>query len=123
MHDPSFDGRHVVVTDSPPAGPFIEATGIQLTFQTYGFSLKAASQGRSMLVLPVQYSRCWSVSGKGEPSLFRANLMQLGVSFSGELDARLVFRYGPILAGDCRVADLRDADRLRLREARNPRPN
>jgi hypothetical protein len=96
MHDPSFDGGRAVVTDSPPAGPFVEATDIQLTFQTYGFRLKAVSQGRSML--PFQYSRCWSISGEGEPSLFRANLMELGVSFSGELDARLAFRYGLILA-------------------------
>jgi hypothetical protein len=46
------------------------------------------------------------VSGKGHPVLFQANLMQLGVSFTGKLDANLEFRFGPVLASRCRVERL-----------------
>jgi putative transposase len=66
------------------------------------------------------YSHCWTVSGKGDPVLFRANLMQLGVSFTGHLDANLEFRFGPILASRCRLQDIGDMERLRVREARGP---
>jgi hypothetical protein len=44
--------------------------------------------------------------------------MQLGVSFKGELDASLIFRYGPILAAHCRLEDLRDMERFDLHDAR-----
>ncbi len=119
MHDARFDGRHTMVTDNPLEGPYVEAQDVQLSYEPDGFALRAASAGRSLLVLPIQYSRCWTISTPKQASLFRANLMQLGVSFSGKLDARLVFRYGPVLAGDCRIADLRDAHRLRVGEARD----
>lgn len=71
-----------------------------------------------MLVLPIQYSHCWSVEGVGLPGLFRANLLQLGVRFRGNLDAKLAFRHGPIFAGTCRMEDLHDMTRLRIGEAR-----
>jgi hypothetical protein len=43
------------------------------------------------------------------------------VSFTGKLDVDLVFRLGPILAGTCRVEDLNDMERLRIRTARAKR--
>ncbi len=119
MHSSGFDARRTVVTDSRSKGSYVEAQDVQLSYEPDGFALRAVSAGRSMLVLPIQYSRCWTISTPDQANLFRANLMQLGVSFSGMLDARLVFRYGPVLAGDCRGADLRDALRLRVGEARD----
>jgi hypothetical protein len=70
------------------------------------------------LVLPVQYSHCWSVEGGGDAQLIRADMMLLGVIFTGTVDLKLVFRYGPLLAGDCRVADLHDMATLRISEGR-----
>ena len=118
LHAPSFDGSSAVVTDASLPGPFVAATHASLVFEKSGFDIKASSSGRSLLVLPVQHSHCWRIEGTGQPVLFRANLMQLGVSFSGSLDARLVFNYGPVFAGLCRVQDMRDAERLQIRSAR-----
>jgi hypothetical protein len=89
MCEPNFDGRRAVVTESEVTGPLVPATGARLVFQKSGFSVLACSPRRSVLVLPVQYSRCWTVSGTGDRVLFRATLMQLGVSFTDELDANL----------------------------------
>jgi hypothetical protein len=47
--------------------------------------------------------------------------MQLGVNFTGTLNARLIFRYGPILAGQCRLQDLDDMYQLRIADARAAR--
>jgi hypothetical protein len=44
--------------------------------------------------------------------------MQLGISFIGRLDADLVFRFGPFLASECRIQDIKDMERLGIREAR-----
>jgi hypothetical protein len=118
MHDPEFGGRKIVVTEYPLNGPFVPAEDVRLVFQAAGFTLHASSAGRSILVLPVQYSRCWSAVGQGNPVLFRANMMQLGVMFSGELDAKLTFRFGPILASNCRFHDIDDMERLDIRHGR-----
>lgn len=118
MHEASFDGRHTLVTDNSLDGPFVRAEDAKLIYRKSGFSVSASSAGRSILVLPVQYSRCWSVSGEGGPILFRANLMQLGISFAGKLDAKLVFQFGPFLASACRIEDIKDMERLGIREAR-----
>ena len=103
MHDVIFDGRHTVVTNSPLQGPLVAAENARLVYRKSGFTVSASSAGHSILVLPIQYSRCWSVYGQGNPVLFRANLMQLGMSFTGRLEANLIFRFGPFLASECRT--------------------
>jgi hypothetical protein len=118
MHEAAFDGRHSVVTDDNLPGSFVAAQDAKLVYQKTGFSLQATSAASSILVLPVQYSRCWSVSGPGDPVLFRANLMQLGIRFTGALDANLTFRFGPLFASQCRIDDIKDMERLDIREAR-----
>jgi hypothetical protein len=122
MHQPDFNGRTTVVTDAALDSEHVSAANVRMTYQTYGFDLQADSAGRSILVLPIVYSHCWSISAPSA-TLFRANLMQLGVAFSGKLDAKLVFRHGPILAADCRLDDVADMKRLNIRDARaQPRP-
>jgi len=119
LHDPAFDGARTVVTDEVlDTNGLVAATGVRLTYETYGFHIQAESTGRSILVLPPQFSRCWSAEGTGTPRLFRANLMQLGLEFSGRLDARLIFRYGPLFASTCRLADIADIDRLKIAQGR-----
>ena len=121
IHDSKFDGRSTVVTDSTdPAidGPLIPATNARLTYETYGFRLQANSTGKSLLIVPAQFSRCWSVEGSGSPQLFRANTLQLGVAFTGDIDARLVFRYGPLFAASCRLRDVADMQRLDIAHGR-----
>lgn len=118
MRAPSFDGSREVVTDANLAGGLQPADGVELKVEKDGFSLRASSPGQSVLVLPAQFSHCWSVQGNEDAVLFRANIMQLGISFKGRLDASLQFRYGPILAGGCRLEDVRDMERFDLRGAR-----
>jgi hypothetical protein len=120
MHQAGFDGSRTVVTmDGTRKGPLVPARQVELVYTKEGFHLTATSDGHSILVLPIQYSHCWSVEGTGSPTLFRADAMQLAVSFSGKLDARLTFRLGPILAGQCRLDDLHDMERLRIDQARS----
>lgn len=120
MHQAGFDGKRTVVTMDQAIGQsLVSARQVELVYTKEGFHLTATSDGHSVLVLPVQYSHCWTAEGTGSPVLFRADAMQLGVSFSGKLDARLVFRLGPILAGQCRVDDLHDMERLRIDRARS----
>jgi hypothetical protein len=115
MRNPSFDGTREVVTSAEIPTDLEAAADVELKVEKYGLSIRASSTGQSILVLPAQFSHCWTVYGEGDPFLFRANIMQLGIGFRGRLDASLVFRYGPILAAHCRLEDLRDMERFNLR--------
>ena len=117
MREPNFDGRHIVITDASLSSGLLPATASQLTLTKTGFTIHASSTGQSVLVLPVQYSHCWTALNP-DVQLFRADLMQLGIRFSGTLDTELVFRFGPLFAGRCRLEDVYDMDRLKIRQAR-----
>jgi hypothetical protein len=118
MVDPGFDGRHTVVTDDASIGDnLVPATGAAMTVRLGGVALRASSTGESVLVLPVQYSHCWQIVSGSEATLFRANLMQLGVRFSGELRLELRQFFGPFWQSSCRLADATDVERLRMTDA------
>jgi hypothetical protein len=117
MSRPNFDGRRIVVTDdvSMPHD-LVPATEAAMTVRLGGVALSASSAGQSVLVLPVQYSHCWRVVS-GEATLFRANVMQLGVRFSGKLQVELRQIFGPFWQSGCREDDAADAERLRMVDA------
>ena len=91
---------------------------VSMIVERGGLSLRASSVGESLLVLPVQYSHCWQLRDAPNATLFRANLMQLGIRFKGELKAQLRQVFGPVWHSHCRILDARDMERLRISEAR-----
>jgi len=115
MRDPDFDGRKRAIVTEPLAGDFVPARDARMIVRKGGFDLQASSEGDSLLVLPVQFSHCWTISGKGEASLFRANLMQLGVRFQGDLDLQVRQLYGPYWHSACRLENAEDLERLKIR--------
>jgi hypothetical protein len=86
-----------------------------LTVERGGYRIEADSPGTSLLVLPVEYSHC--LRAGNPPRLMRANLAMAAILFSGRVEGTLMFRYGP-LSSRCRIEDWRDANTLRLGEAR-----
>jgi hypothetical protein len=119
FRDPHFDGRQSVVTHEAMQGTFVAAINAEMIVERGGLSLRASSAGESLLVLPVQYSRCWQLQDAPNATLFRANLMQLGIRFSGELRAQLRQVFGPLWNSYCRVEDAGDMQRLKISEARS----
>jgi hypothetical protein len=55
-----FDGRRMIVTDAALEGNFVSASQSSMSIIRGGFRLVASSPGESILVLPVQYSHCWT---------------------------------------------------------------
>lgn len=118
MASPAFDGRQTVLTDDPAiGGDLVAATDAVMTVRMGGVALRASSTGQSVLVLPVQYSHCWQIESGSGATLFRANLMQLGVRFSGALQVELRQIFGPFWQSACRIADAADVKRLRMVDA------
>jgi hypothetical protein len=123
LADPSLDPRNVaVLTEAmavPP--PLVSARRSTLVVERGGYRVEAESAGTSLLVLPLEYSHCLradlTASGPVPPRLLRVNLAMAAILFSGELKGTLKLRYGPLSSG-CRLADWREAEALRLGDAR-----
>jgi hypothetical protein len=119
MSQPDFDGRQKVLVTGDQSLPnnLVPAAAAAMTVRFGGVALSASSTGQSLLVLPVQFSHCWRIVSGGDATLFRANLMQLGVLFSGELRLELRQIFGPFGDSACRVADAADATGLQMVDA------
>ncbi|MFO1099236.1 MAG: hypothetical protein U1E81_13440 [Xanthobacteraceae bacterium] len=120
LADPAFDASREIVADVPGGGEALTpATNARLTFDGVALHVAAESTGRSILLLPLEFSRCLGVeSAQGPaPLLFRANLLQTGVLFSGKLDASISLRTGPFfLNPGCRLSDFFDMRALQIGE-------
>jgi hypothetical protein len=86
--------------------------------------LRASSAGRSILILPIEFSRCLKIADAagGTPRLFRADLLLTGVLFERQLDVRNSFHNGPFHNSSCRLDDLADSNRVAMRNAFKDRP-
>ncbi|MBI2959334.1 MAG: hypothetical protein HYY28_03400 [Betaproteobacteria bacterium] len=101
--------RTLVAAENLPAD-LVPATRASFSFAPDGARVQAQSAGRSVLVLPLQFSRCLNADGPsaGGAKIFRANLIQTAILFEGALDLGLRLRVGPFLGAGCRLADLRE---------------
>ena len=119
MANPAFDfGKEVVLTDSLPDANWIPATKSRINVFRDHLELEAESDGRSILVLPVEYSHCLKFMLRSSASapieVRRANLEQTAIAFSRSVVGSIALHYGPFEHPDCRLADYRDAKVLAL---------
>ncbi|MEO0248898.1 MAG: hypothetical protein ABIN58_05015 [candidate division WOR-3 bacterium] len=118
-----FDPSQLVVVNISMPDGLVPATSSRLYVDRIGLRISAESRGRSLLLLPVEYSHCLelrqAVNSSASPRLIRANLLQTGVLFDRELDATLMFFTGPFHNSRCRLEDAEDASRLHFVSARS----
>lgn len=124
MRRSDFDAREVAVISatSLPQGlaetDLAPAADVTLTVERDTLRLRAASAGKTLLVLPAQYSHCW-VASDPAASLLRVDMLQLGVLFDRAVDIELRLAV-PVFGNPvCRTEDLRDMTRLKIRDARH----
>jgi hypothetical protein len=115
MATPAFDPRRDLVTDDdvPATTTLLPARSAAVTRAGAGLHVQAESDGRSILVLPFEYSRCLVIT-RGAATvtrLFRADFLLTGIEFDRKLDADLTFRFGPFTNPQCRQQDIADARR------------
>src|SRR5262249_42264570 len=111
------DGR--VGVNEPLSGPLTEAKLELFTIGRDQYRVRANSAGKSILLLPLEFSRCLKISDAagGAPRLFRADLMLTAVLFERHIDAQISFHTGPFHNSRCRLDDLADNNRMRMRDA------
>jgi hypothetical protein len=87
-----------------------------MRFVDGGVRVTATSGGRSILLLPIQYSHALSArASRGSAKLVRANLAQTGLVFEREVDVLLTLRFG-FGQTQGRAQDMTDTVTLGIRE-------
>ena len=111
-----FDVTEQIVADSPLPTNLVPAKSARLRVVPGGIRVSSLSEGTSILLLPMEYSRCLSLTSMAEsavaPRLFRANLLQTGILFDRKLDALIQYFTGPLHNSLCRMQDAGDYTRL-----------
>ncbi len=104
---------HYVIVASPVAGTFVPASATEMTMIKDGIRFSGTSAGRSLVLLPVQYSQCLRPSDP-RIKLHRANLMQTLAEFEGSAQVDITFDFGLFGGGKCRIKDGEDLKRMGL---------
>src|SRR5262249_46150499 len=107
----SFDPRRSIILPEGIEEPLVQATSGEIFFERGAIRVQAESRGHSLLLLPVQYSRCLVLSEPVKAKLLPANLVQTAVLFQGSIDLRIYFEYG-LFRPECRRQDLADLAEL-----------
>jgi len=107
-----FYWRREVVLTEPLAGPLVPLERLEMRFQPNTIQIEAASPGRSLALLPVEFSRCWEADDPGV-RLVRANHAMTGLLFEGRVSTTLRFRFGFFDPG-LRLRDLAELPGLRM---------
>jgi hypothetical protein len=100
-----------VVVETKIIGPLVPAYETHLSFTDGDLHFRARSSGRSLVVVPLEYSRCIELrTHKSSPlagtiSLHRVNGLLTGVLFDYDADIVLAFRTGPLHNPLCRLDD------------------
>ncbi len=115
---------HTGVVGEQLPGPLTEAKLEQFTIGRDRYHVRASSAGRSILLLPIEFSRCLKISDAAgrAPRLVRADLMLTGILFEKQIDAQISFHTGPFHSPGCRLDDLADSNRMGMRDAFQDRP-
>jgi hypothetical protein len=106
LDDLNLDLEKDAISDRDLEGPFTPSTQSEITIRGSRIHVKATSEGRSLLVLPFEFSNCIDIDG-GPPDLrlFRADGILTGLRFDKSLDIEMSFRFGPGSNALCRLKD------------------
>jgi len=120
IQDLEFQPTQNVVLSKPIEGVLMEASDTAFIWEKDGISVRAQSKGQSLLVLPLQYSHCLEIKSKAATNakenlrLVRADLVLTGVVFSGPLDAKIFYNFGPFSGPFGRIQDYLEAKQMQL---------
>ena len=114
-----FDPTRDVVIEGEPPSDLTPALATSVVLER-GPTLvvHAKSSGRSLLVLPFEFSHCLRMTITGGSAQLRpVNLQQTGLLLEGSVEARITYRFGLFGDAGCRGEDRRRANRLDLKDA------
>ena len=111
--DDSIDLSKRAVAQEQVPGPLTPVRSVALSMAGKDLRVVADSYGRSLIVVPVEFSHCLELietpAGQGGgATILRIDGLLTGIVFAHHIDAVLSFRIGPLHNPTCRWADYRD---------------
>jgi hypothetical protein len=112
--DDSIDLTRIAAVTQEIAGPLTPADASSISNSGGDLHVVARSAGRSLLVVPVEFSHCLELHDRRrglqgqDTRLVRVDGVLTGVLFERELDAVIAFRIGPLHNPDCRWKDYQE---------------
>jgi hypothetical protein len=105
-----FDPKTTVISNDDLAGPLVPLTNSAISYDGEDLLITASSPGRSLVVLPREYSRCLELAhnAPSNATLHRVDGLLAGILFDKDLRATLRFRIGPFHDPTCRYEDAKD---------------
>jgi hypothetical protein len=114
VSDDGVDLATSAVVREEIGGLLVPAQSSSLSMSGGDLHVVARSSGRSLLIVPLEFSHCIDVEdrrlalGGTGPTLVRVDGLLTGVMFERDLDAVLAFRTGPLRNPTCRWQDYQD---------------
>ena len=101
-----------VVVYKPTVSDLVKADTSKLTLEGGDLKIVAKSRGKSLLILPLEFSNCFAFKsndkGSGFIDAFRVNGILTGLLFEKNLTVTAQIRYGIFTNSGCRLKDLED---------------
>jgi hypothetical protein len=112
LADQSLDLSYTLVTEDDVPTGLVPAELQAFRVGRGQFTVQAVSSGRSVLLLPMEFSRCLGVKTNDSSTrnlrLIRADLIMTAVVFEDSIDATISYRSGPFVSSTCRLRDAAD---------------
>jgi hypothetical protein len=110
MRSDNFDPvSQMVVEKDVNTENMVPVTTSKLIVNKDSYEVVAASEGESILVLPIEYSSCFEVVNKGSEEtlidIFPGNILLMSVHFNKNLNIFLSYRNGVFNNSSCRLKD------------------
>jgi hypothetical protein len=115
--DDTVDLTRRAVATEEMGGLLVPVRSSALSMADKDLHVVAESDGRSLIVVPLEFSHCLEVrdaypEAKEGPTVSRIDGLLTGVAFERHLDAVLSFRTGPLYNPTCRWQDYQDLKAL-----------
>ena len=112
MDSDSFDPMREAVVYKQLDTDFVKVGNTELTVDGGDLRIVAKSSGKSLIILPIEFSHCLKFESNTKSSslndFFRIDGILTGVIFEKSLDVTTRFRYGVFTNNHCRLKDLAD---------------
>jgi hypothetical protein len=127
LADPTLDLSRSLIGSEDLKLSLVSAHLGQFLVERGGYTVRAKSEGRSVLLLPIEFSNCLRVAERRGSStdvrLIRADLLMTAIIFEKDLDVTIAYHTGPIVGSRCRLRDAEDMVGLEMKNAFSNRPD
>jgi hypothetical protein len=94
---------------------FVPPIDSQLFVDGNKYEIKAQSNGKTLIILPIEFSKCFKFEKIGESNLLGSipvDIGQLGLIFNKDLHVKFNYKNGPLTNPGCRLYDYIDMKRI-----------